>query len=186
MEARTAPVRRTHPRPISEIDPAEHGRHHGYHRPVPVHQPWGIFVVVGVLVIVILTVIAVRGTFSLSSGSHAPSSTIVGDGAVWTLSPAQYHAVRFSTGENGTLHGNFTSLDAPVNVLLMTGTQYYLFRNNTTEPQSLYATDGVYYGLLSWEVHPPGTYWLVAWNDDPHHAATLTWVSSVRWVAVLA
>lgn len=138
---------------------------------------------VAILLIVIIAVIADRGTFSLGSSSPAPASVVVGDGEVWTLSPAQFHAVRFTTTLNGTLMGNFTSLNSPVNILLMDGVQYYEFRNNTTEPQSENATDGVYYGGFAWGVRPPGAFWLVAWNDDPHHTATVTWVSSVRWQA---
>jgi hypothetical protein len=183
MDARNAPVGRARPRDITKIDPEEHGRHHGYQRPVPVHRPWGIFVAVAILLIVIVAVIADRGTISLGSGNHTPASVIVGDGAVWTLTPSQFHSVRFTTSVNGTLMGNFTSLSSPVNILLMDGVQYYQFLNNTTEPQSKNATDGVYYGGFAWGVRPPGAYWLVAWNDDPHHTATLTWVSSVRWQA---
>jgi len=183
MQARPVPARPARPRPIDKVDRREHGLRRGYHQPVPRHRPWGVFTIAALLFVVVIIVVAERGTFSLNGGSHPPSSTLVPNGATWTLHPAQFRSVRFSTSENGTVSGNFTALDSPVNVLVMNGGQYYQFLNNTSEPQSLNATDSVYIGGFFWQVRPPGVYWLVAWNDDPNHGTTVMWVTSVRWYA---
>jgi hypothetical protein len=184
MVMRTAPVRTAHPRSIDAIDETERRARRGHRPPVPPNRPWGVFCLVAVLFIVIVVVIAERGTIPGGSGvAHRPSYVIVPAGDDWQLSPAQFHAVRFSTTDNATLFGNFTSLNSPVNVLLMNSSEYSSFVNNTTQPASLDATDGVYLGGVDgWTLVPPGVFWLVAWNYDPHHATTVSWVSSVMWL----
>jgi type II secretory pathway pseudopilin PulG len=182
MEARSAPEPRARPRPISEFDPAEKRRHHGRYPPPAAGSPWGIFFVVAILLIIILAVVALRGFGGSSAGSPGPK-VIVSVGTSWKLASQQYKAVRFVTNSNCTVSGNFTASTSanPVNVLLMNPVQYYAFRNNTTQPTSLNATDGVYVGGFGWSLHAAGVYYLVAWNWDPHHSTTVTWVTDVQW-----
>ncbi|MGB6500332.1 MAG: hypothetical protein WBG19_02870 [Thermoplasmata archaeon] len=176
------PERRAHPRPIESIDESERRARRGYRLPVPENRPWPVFFVVGILLIVVLVVIALRGTIPPAAGAtHRPTYSIVASGSSWPLGPGTFRSVPFKTSVNATLSGNFTSFGTAVNVLLMSAPQYYRFVNNTTQPSSLNATDGVFLGGFAWGLDPPGVFWLVAWNYDVHHSTTVNWVTSVQW-----
>ncbi len=142
----------------------------------------GLFVIAAVLLIVVGSVIALRAYTPPPSNGHHPN-VIVPSGKNWTLAADQFDSVKFTGNENASFSGYFTANPHPVNVLLMNPTQYFaFFYNNTSQPSSLYATDGVYYGYLSYELPATGIYYLVGWNYDPNHGTTLTWVTDVQCV----
>jgi len=169
-------------RPFSELDDDRVFRRPPAHRLTGSRRPWGITVVVLFLLVVIVVVVVLRAVVPLSHGSSGHRAVgLVAAGTIWKLGPRAYQAVRFTTSMNGTLSGNFTTNQHPVDMLLMVPPEFYLFSNNTSHPISVNSTDGVITGSFGWSVRPAGIYFLVAWNYDSSHTAKIDWVTSVQW-----